>query len=313
MHKKTTGLLFVLTAAVLFGINGSLSRLLFDTGVTPLTLVEFRMLVGGICLVVFLLLGQRRTLKLPRGRVLGWVLLFGLAMALVTYTYFVAISRIPIAVALVLQFTGPAWMTLSTAIWYRRVPSGYMLGALALTISGVVLVTGLWQQNLNGLDGIGVLFSVLALLTFIAYLMLGRKIGEHLPPITGTAYGAIVASLFWLIIQPPWTIPAGTWQPHTFLLIALVGIIGMALPFSLELAALRRLDATRAALAAMFELPASAVIAFFWLKQSLDLWQILGCVLVLAGITIVQLERPAAPKATTEQPLPVKAEGSEIL
>jgi len=66
----------------------------------------------------------------------------------------------------------------------------------------------------------------------------------------------------------------------------------MALPFSLELAALHRLDATRAGIAAMFELPASAVVAFFWLGQSLDLWQILGCVLVLVGITIVQLEKP---------------------
>ncbi len=66
----------------------------------------------------------------------------------------------------------------------------------------------------------------------------------------------------------------------------------MALPFSLELAGLRRLDATRAGIAAMFELPASAVIAFFWLGQSLDLGQLLGCVLVLAGITIVQIERP---------------------
>jgi len=126
----------------------------------------------------------------------------------------------------------------------------------------------------------------------IAYLVLGRKVGEYLPSITGTAYGAVVASLFWLIVQPPWSIPTSTWDLHTFWLIALVGIIGMALPFSLELAALHRLDATRAGIAAMFELPASAVVAFFWLGQSLDLWQILGCVLVLVGITIVQLEKP---------------------
>jgi drug/metabolite transporter (DMT)-like permease len=72
----------------------------------------------------------------------------------------------------------------------------------------------------------------------------------------------------------------------------------MAVPFSLEVAALRRLDATRAGIAAMFELPASALIAFFWLGQSLDLWQILGCALVLAGITIVQLEKPGVQKTS---------------
>lgn len=168
----------------------------------------------------------------------------------------------------------------------------YVLVALALTIAGVVFVTGVWQQSLSGLDGIGLLFAIFALLTFIAYLVLGRKVGEYLPSATATAYGAVVASLFWLIIQPPWSIPAGTWNLHTFWLIALVGIIGMALPFSLELAGLRRLDATRAGIAAMFELPASAIIAFFWLGQSLNFWQMLGCALVLAGITIVQLEKP---------------------
>ena len=46
----------------------------------------------------------------------------------------------------------------------------------------------------------------------------------------------------------------------------------------------------------MFELPASALIAFVWLGQSLDLWQILGCALVLTGITLVQLEKPGAQK-----------------
>lgn len=299
MRDKTIGISLVVVAAVFFGINGSLSRLLFDSGVTPLTLVEFRMIVGALCIGGFLCIRQRRALKLPR-RSLGWLLAFGLSMALVTYTYFVSISRLPIAVALVIQFTGPAWMALAGAIWHRRWPSWYMLGALVLTIGGVVLVTGLWEQNLSGLDGIGLLFAVFALLTFIAYLMLGRKVGGYLPSLSGTAYGAAVASLFWLIIQPPWTVPASTWNPHTFILIVLVGIIGMALPFSLEMAGLRRLDATRAGIAAMFELPASAIIAFFWLGQVLDLWQIIGCVLVLGGITIVQLEKPGEPIANID-------------
>ncbi len=301
MRQKTVGILFILAAAVLFGINGSLSRLLFDSGVTPVTLVEFRMIIGGLCLFGFLCVQQRQALKLPR-RTFGWMIVFGLSIALVTYTYFVSISRVPIAVALVIQFTGPAWMVLGGALWRRHVPSWYVLLAIVLTIGGVVLVTGLWQQNLNGLDSIGLLFSLFALIMFIVYLMLGQKVGEYLHPISSTAYGAVVASLFWLIIQPPWSIPASTWNPHTFVLIVLVGIIGMALPFSLELAGLRRLDATRAGIAAMFELPASAVIAFFWLGQNLGLWQILGCVLVLAGITIVQIEKPAR-QNTTDEPL----------
>lgn len=295
MRQKTIGILFILTAAVLFGINGSLSRLLFDNGVTPVTLVEFRMIIGGICLFGFLGIRQRHALKLPR-RALGWILALGLVLALVTYTYFVSISAIPIAIALVLQFTAPAWMLVGNTVWRRRLPSGSVVVAIILTIGGVVLVTGVWQQRINGLNTIGLLFAFFALITFIGYLILGRKVGEYVMPIPATAYGALGASLFWLIVQPPWSIPASTWNPHTFFLIVMVGIVGMALPFSLELAGLRLLDATRAGIAAMFELPASAIIAFFWLGQILDLWQILGCALVLAGITIVQLEKPGKPQ-----------------
>lgn len=281
----------VIAAAILFGINGSLSRLLFNRGVTPVTLVEFRMMIGCICLLGFLALRQRQALKMPR-RVWGWLLAFGLTMALVTYTYFVSISRIPIAVTLVIQFSGPAWMVLVSSLWRRRLPSWHVLVALGLTIGGVIFVTEIWQQSLSGLDSLGLLFAFFALVTFVVYLMLGRQVGKYLPSLSATAYGALVASFFWLIIQPPWNIPSTTWNPQLFWLIGLVGVIGMALPFSLELAALRRLDATRAGIAATFELPASALVAFLWLGQSLDLWQILGCVLVLVGITVVQLERP---------------------
>jgi drug/metabolite transporter (DMT)-like permease len=234
LRQKTFGLLFVLTAAVLFGINGSLSRLLFDRGVTPVTPVEIRMIVGSLCLFGFLATQPRQAWRMPR-RTWGWLVAFGLCIA---------------------------------------------------------LVTGLLEQRLGSLDVIGLLFSLFALIAFIAYLVLGRRVGGQLHPIASTAYGAAVAGVFWLIVQPPWSIPASTWNLHTFILMVFVGIIGMAIPFSLEVAALRRLDATRAGIAAMFELPASALIAFLWLGQSLDLWQIFGCTLVLTGITLVQLEKP---------------------
>lgn len=290
--SRLSGYLMVITASLLFGFNGNLSIVLFDQGVTPVTLVEFRMLIGGICLLAVLVIGWRKALKLPR-RQWGWIIAFGLSLAMVTYTYFVAISRLPIAVALVIQFSATAWMTLGQAIWRRQLPSPMMLLALVMSFGGTVLLTGVFRANLNGLDKLGLLYAVLALLAYILYLMLGRRVGRDLPSMTSTTYGAIVASIFWLIVQPPWSIPANTWLPSRFVLIVLVGILGMALPFSLTLGALRRIDATRVGIAAMLELVAAGVIAYFWLGQHLDLWQIGGCILVMIGIATLQYEKPA--------------------
>jgi drug/metabolite transporter (DMT)-like permease len=280
----------VMAAAVLFGINGNISRLLFDNGITPLTLIEFRMLIGGVCLVSVLVVGQRKGLKVQR-RHWAWLVAFGISLALTTYTYFLSISRLPIAVALIIIFTTAAWMALWEAIRYRRIPSRHVLIALGLTFGGVILLTGIWRQNLNGLDPLGLFFAFLGLVTYMAYLLLGRRVGQYLPSITSTGYGALVASLFWFIVQPPWAIPANTWTPYHLLLIALVGIVGMAIPFTLILGSLRRIDAMRVGIASMLELPAAGIIAYFWLGQRLDIWQITGCVLVLVGVTILQYEK----------------------
>ena len=116
--------------------------------------------------------------------------------------------------------------------------------------------------------------------------------GCSLPSLTTTTYGAFVAGAFWLIVQPPWVIPASTWSPPHLFLISIVGIIGMAIPFSLIVGSLRRIDATRVSIVSMMELVAGGVIAYFWLGQHLDLWQIGGCLLVLVGLTILQVEKP---------------------
>lgn len=295
MKRKTTytlvGYLMVSTAAILFGLNGNISRLLFDDGVSPLTLIEFRMLIGGICLVTVLGIWQRKGLKVQR-RYWGWLVAFGIALALASYTYFLAISRLPLAVALIIIFTAAAWMAIWEAIRYRKMPSRHVLAALVLTIIGVALLTGIWRQNFNGLDLLGLFFAFLGLVTYTAYLLLGRRVGQYIPPITSTGYGALVASLFWFLVQPPWAIPANTWTTHHLLLITLVGILGMAIPFSLILGSLRRIDAMRVGVVSTLELPSAGIIAYFWLGQRLDPWQIAGCILVLIGVIILQYEKP---------------------
>ena len=100
-----------------------------------------------------------------------------------------------------------------------------------------------------------------------------------------------MACLFWYIFQPPWAIPANTWTPYHLFLIVLVGIFGMAIPFSLILGSLRRIDTMRVGIVSMLELPAAGIIAYFWLGQRLDAWQIAGCVLVLFGVAILQYEK----------------------
>lgn len=290
ISRQAIGYSMVAFASLLFGFNGNLSRVLFDSGVTPVTLVEFRMLIGGLCLLATMLIGWRQGLKWY-ARSWGWIIAFGLILALVTYTYFMAISLLPVAVALIIQFSASAWMALGGVIWRRKMPTIPVTIALICTLLGLLLLTGAWRLSLNGLSITGLLFAGLALITFIGYLLLGERVGRDVPSMPATAYGALVAAIFWLCVQPPWAIPADTWQWQKLLLIAVVGVAGMAIPFALELTALRHVDATRVGIVTTLELVAGSIIAYFWLGQQLDIAQIIGCVLVLAALIVLQYDK----------------------
>lgn len=297
--------------AILFAINGNISTLLFNDGITPLTLISFRMLIGSVCLLAVMITWQRKSLKAPH-RYWAWIVVFGLVLAMNSFTYFLAISRLPLAVALVIIFTASTWIALGEALWYRRMPSIHVLISLGLSLIGVVLLTGIWHVSLNNLDILGLFYALIALVAYGTYLLCGRRVGRYLPSMTSTGYGALVASVFWFSVQPPWAIPAKTWSPYHIVLIALVGIIGMAVPFGLLVGGLRRVDAARVGIVAMLELPASGIIAYFWLGQRLDVSQILGCLFVLAGVFILQYDKLNLQiKPNTDMERPDKNEGMQ--
>src|SRR2546423_781183 len=137
--QRLVGYMMVATAAILQGVSGNLSRLLFDDGISPLTLNEFRMLIATICLFFTLLVWKRSLIKLPFGD-WGWIIVFGLSLAIQTYAYFFAISRLPLAITLVILSSATAWIALGQAIWQKRLPSRSLILSVIFTLSGIILL-----------------------------------------------------------------------------------------------------------------------------------------------------------------------------
>lgn len=280
----------VALAALLFGVNGTLSRFLLDEGISSVTLGEFRMVVGGFCLGGGLLLSRQRS-RISTVSQGGWVIAYGLAWAMLTYGYLLAISRLPLAIALVISYTAAAWMTIGESVVRRSLPSLMVTLAVLLTFTGAFLVSEVWNSALNHVDASGLLYAYGALFAYIAYLLLGKRVGQQFSALSSLGWGSLVAGLCWLIVQPPWHIPATTWQTRPLLLLCSLGVIGMAVPFACIQYALRYLQASRVGIAGTLELVTTGVIAYFWLGQRLDEWQLAGCLLVLVGMIFLQYER----------------------
>ncbi|POX50044.1 DMT family transporter [Streptomyces sp. Ru72] len=281
----------VVTACVLFGLSGTASRELIDQGISALTVTEFRMLFGFASLFAGLCVARRDLLRLPWPR-LPRVTAFGLALAAVIYCYSMAIARLPLAVALVLQYSAAAWLTAADAVRQRRRPPASILVALPLTLGGVLLMVGIGGAQLSHLDPIGLVFGLATAAAYILYLVCGRGIGSAVPAGTSTLYGALVAAVAWFCVQPPWRIETSAWEPRMLVPLALIGVLGMAAPFALVLTAVRALGPTRVSMLGTFEIVATSVIAYVWLGQALTFLQCFGGLLVITGVAVCGRRSP---------------------
>ena len=287
----------VLTAATLWAVNGTVSKSILDTGVSSLRLSEVRSAGAFLGLLVALLVVSPRSLRVER-RELPLLALFGIAgLAFVQWFYFVAIHRLAIGVALLIQYLAPLLVALWARYVMKRAVKRRIWVALALALVGLSFVLEI--SGGTDLDGIGVGACLLAATSYAFYILLAeREVGRR-DPISLTTYGFLFAAVFWSTVQPWWSFPTdqvtaaapAAWDLPVWSLMLWMIVLGTIVPFGLLVASLRFLPATRAAIAAMIEPVAATVVAWLWLGEALGAAQLGGGALVLAGIVLAQTAR----------------------
>ena len=293
----------VLTAATLWAFNGTVSKVLLVSGGVPSErLTEIRA-TGAFLLLFAVLLVWRRTSLRVRWREVPFLAIFGVGgLAFVTWFYFLAIERLEIGVALLIQYVAPVLVALYARYVLREPVRRRIWVALALSIGGLTLLLEL-RRGFE-IDGIGVLASVGAALTFALYILLADHGLRTRSTSSLLAYGFLFAALFWAIVQPWMSFPWGLLDDSISLLGRLDGIelpawllmgwmvvLGTIVPFGLLVASLRHITPTRAGILAMFEPVAGTAIAYAWLQEELTPIQLLGAAIVLAGIGLAQTAR----------------------
>jgi drug/metabolite transporter (DMT)-like permease len=294
------GMIFL--ASTLFAINGTVSKVIQDAGLSSARLTEVRSTGAFAGFALVLAATNRRALRL-RAREIPLLVLFGVCgLAFVQWFYFVAIHRLAIGIALLIQYLAP----LLVALWARFVGHEEVRRriwlALALALAGLALVVEIWSGI--ALDARGVAASLAGALSYALYILLAEHAVATRDPISLSCYGFFFASLFWAAFQPWWSFPDGVIGRRTSLhghltsvhlpvwaLVAWLIVLGAIVPFALVVTALRHVSATRAGIAAMLELPAATLVAFAWLGESLGLFQLLGGGIVLAAIGLAQSSR----------------------
>jgi DME family drug/metabolite transporter len=241
-----------------------------------------------VLLAVLLVVRGPRRLQLPMIDVRRMFVLGILGVAASNYLYYLAIQRTNVATAIILQYTAPVWVLLYTVARGVQKPTLQRIAAVGLAVSGIVLAIGMFGAGGFRLDAIGVIAALLAAFSFAFYNVGGHNILARYDRWTVLLYTLISASLFWMVVNPPWKIVGAHYSNSQWLFLFAFSLISVLGPFSFYFAGLQHLEPTRAIVVSCLEPVFSIVIAAFALGEILRPLQTVGIVLVLVAIMVVQ-------------------------
>ena len=301
-HKNSSlGYLLYALAALLWSINGSVSKLLLIEFNDPIRLTQLRTTGAMVILIIFVALKQRKTFRITRSE-LPLVMAYGLlGIAATQVFYFFSIARIPVSISLLIEFVAPVFVVLyAKYVLHIEVKSVLWLG-LGFSIGGLALVAKVWEGMT--FDVLGILFAVAAMITLVLYYILGEKAGKNRDSISLTMWAFIFTAALWATVAPwpsyPWDELAGQVMPWTTSTLAIplwalatyMVIGGTVLPFVLVLSAIKHLGSAGASIMGLVEPLLATIIAWVILGEVLSTIQILGGVIILAGVYIAEHAR----------------------
>ena len=231
------------------------------------------------------------------GHELRTVFGFGLAFVAMNTSLYVAISRLPLATAITLEFLGPLGVAIVTASgWVQRV---WAVPAAA----GVLLIGG----SLHADDLVGTLAALGAALAWASYILLSRRMGTSDHGLAGLALATLLGAV---LVLPFGVATAGSalLEPATLGLGLAIGVLSSALPYSLDLLALRRLSTAVFGVLTSLNPAAAALAGLVVLGELPPQRQLVGIALVVVasvGVTATRRRRSpvaAAPAATSDEP-----------
>ena len=309
---RGVGVVTGLVAALAFATSGPVVKPLLAAGWSPGAAIVVRLALGALLLAgpaLWALRGRWGALRTDAGTVVGLGLL-GVAGA--ATLYFLAVDRLPVAVALLVEYTGPLLLVLWAWLRTRRAPARATLAGAALAMGGLVLVLDV--TGTLRLDPVGLLFAAGAAVSNAAYFALTAR-PVSLPPVSlagaAMAVGAVVVAVLAAVGVLPFEAPdvrvdlLGA-QVHWAVPLLVVGAVPTAFAYGVSVVSVRLLGERLASFLALSEVLLAVLLAWVLLGEQPLAVQGVGALLVVAGVALVRagadrdVRRGAAPPPAVE-------------
>ncbi|MFJ4038719.1 EamA family transporter [Microbacterium sp. NPDC090007] len=302
-----TGLLIAVASALAFSSSGPFVKPLLDGGWSLGAVLLVRMGVAALLLSPALVTALRRQRGFVKRHGL-LILAFGLtAVAGCQVFYFAAMQRMPVAVALLIQYIAPVLIVIAVWVRTRRAPSRAVLIGSVVAMAGLVLVVDISGARF---DLLGTIFALCAAVCAAAYFVIAGRTGDDLPPLALAAGGLLVGTVLMAALvgvgvlpfaAPSITVSLAGLEVPGILPLLWVGAVATTLGYALGVIAVPRIGARLASFVGLSEVLFALGFAWLLLGEAPAPIQFVGGALILVGVVLVRLDAasPAEPKDDT--------------
>ncbi len=315
---RTSGIVLAVVSALAFSSSGPLVKPLLEAGWSLSAALAVRMGLAGLILSPALVRAARRGRGFLRRHGLA-LLAFGLIPVLgCQLLFFSAMQRMPVAVALLVQYLAPVMLVGFVWLRTRRAPSRLVVVGSVVAIAGLVLVVDIAGARF---DLLGTLLALGAALCVCVYFVMSERAGADMPPLAlaggGLLVGAAVVTVLALTGAMPFSAPPiavlfrGIEVPGILALVW-VGAVGTTLGYAFGVMAVPRVGARLASFIGLSEVLFALGFAWLLLGETPSPVQIVGGALLLAGVVLVRMDAAQAPVValSADPMLPVPVSGS---
>jgi len=283
---------------------------MIEAGMSALQVTQMRVLGAALVAGAVLFILDRRSFRVPRGQRLALVVMGVIGVGLLQASYALAVELLPVGIALLLEYLAVPMVAVFAFVVFKERVRTRIWVSIGLIMAGLAVVAQIWNSSLNV---VGTLWALVAALSLSTYFLVGEKQMETISPLALMFWSMTIAAVFWAFISGWWrldplvfaqSVPLtgvleGVPAPMWMLLLWNV-VMGSFAPFLLSLAAIKKLSATAAGIAATSEIVFAFIVAWLWIGENLSGSQIIGAAVVLSGIIVAQTAR--------RSPVPITAD-----
>ena len=290
----------------MFGFNASTVKIILGTEISPEQLVLFRTAITALIAGIVLLFTNKKAFKISKKELPVLVFYGVFGVALMQWSYSNAVSLLPISVALLIEYTAIVIVPLVSLLLFKEKVRPRLWFGIAAVLIGLAIVSNIWNSALNPL---GVAWAIMAAVCLSIYFLIGEHTQRKRDAMSTLFYTFAVAAIFWAImnlINPGKIIDINVdfnlggnlsaismpvWAGLLW-----IGIMGSFIPMLLDYIALGNLSATAVGVIATAETVFATVFAWAWLNESMTTLEVIGGLIVVAGIILAETSRTSSIK-----------------